>query len=286
MAKRTSLFLFLIIFLFTVPLFSEEIETGLISGEIMIKDGGPMSNGMVVFFRADEGPVPDPNKYLRIPDEIADLDDKGKFRMPLTVGRYYLGAIKRMSGELIGPPQDGDYFFISRDSDGTPLAYSIKKNRDLNVGTLSEAVPFKRTIAEGVSGISGTIRDLKGDSVKGAIVFAYFTKTMTGLPPFASYRTGEDGKYFISVAKGGRYYLRVRDIYGGGPPVPGAVMGGYGEKEPAPVTVRTGKTTKDIDITVIRHLERGPKAQERFIGIDKDIQELQKKKKTKKRLKK
>ena len=63
-------------------------------------------------------------------------------------------------------------------------------------------------------------------------------------------------------------------------------MGGYGEKEPAPVAVRTGKTTKGIDITVIRHLERGPKAQERFIGMDKDIQELQKKKKAKKKLKK
>jgi hypothetical protein len=110
-----------------------------------------------------------------------------------------------MSGELIGPPQDGDYFFISRDSDGTPLAYSITKNRELNIGTLSQAVLFKRTIDEGASGISGTIRDLNGKPVKGAIVFTYFTKTMTGLPPFTSYRTGEDGKYFISVSQGGTY---------------------------------------------------------------------------------
>jgi hypothetical protein len=63
-------------------------------------------------------------------------------------------------------------------------------------------------------------------------------------------------------------------------------MGGYGEKEPAPVTVKNGNITKGIDITVIRHLERGPKAQERFIGMDNDIQELQKKKKAKKKLKK
>lgn len=282
MVKRTLSFLFLVTFYFAGPLYSEEIKTGWISGEIMIKDGGPMSKGMVVFFRADEGPVPDPNKYLRIPDEIADLDAEGKFRMQLMAGRYYLGAIKRMSGELIGPPQDGDYFFISRDSDGTPLPYSIKQARELNIGTLSEAVLFKREIAEGVSGISGTIRDLKGEPVKGAIVFTYFTKTMTGLPLFTSYRTGEDGKYFISVARGGAYYLRVRDIYGGGPPVPGALMGGYGEKEPAPVTVKTGKITKGIDITVVRHLERGPKAQGRsVIGIDKDMQE-QMKEKTKK----
>jgi hypothetical protein len=78
----------MIIFLFTVPLFAQEIETGWVSGEIHIKDGGPMSNGMVVFFRADEGPVPDPNKYLRIPDELADLDKDGKFRMTLMPGRY------------------------------------------------------------------------------------------------------------------------------------------------------------------------------------------------------
>ena len=119
---------------------------------------------------------------------------------------------------------------------------------------------------------------MNGNPVKGAIVFAYFTETMTGLPPFTSYRTGKDGKYFISVSHTGKYYLRVRDVYGGGPPVAGAIMGGYGEEKPAPVYVRTGEITKGKDITVVRHMQRGPKGQNVGIGLNKKIQEELKKK--------
>ena len=218
---------------FTTSVFAEDIHFGEMSGQLMIKDGGPLSNGMVVFFRADEGPVPDPDRYLRIPDEVANLDENGFFNVRLRVGIYFMGGIKRMSGELIGPPLDGDYFFISRGLDGTPVTFVIEKDKNLKVGTISEATLFKRLIAEDATGISGIIRDVKKEPVKGAIVFAYFTETMNGLPPFSSYRTGEDGKYFISVSHEGEYYLRVRDLYGGGPPVPGAMMGSYGEEKPA-----------------------------------------------------
>ena len=242
-----------------VPPYAEDIQTGWISGQMMIKDGGPMSDGMVVFFRADKGPAPDPNRYMRVPDEIDGIDTDGKFRVELPVGKYFMGAIKRMSGESIGPPNDGDYFFISRDIQDVQITYLIEEEKNLSIGIIANAVPFKREIPEDVTAISGSILDLKNEPVAGAIVFAYFTETMTGLPPFASYRTGEDGKYFISVNQGGRYYLRVRDKYGGGPPVAGEVMGGYGEERAAAVNVKEGKITSGIDIKVIRHFQRGPK---------------------------
>jgi len=154
----------------------------------------------------------------------------------------------------------------------------IEKGKNLNVGVISEAVIFRREIPEDVTGISGKILDLSGNPVNRAIVFAYFTETMTGLPPFTSYRTGKDGNYFISVSRGGKYYLRVRDVYGGGPPVSGAVMGAYGEEKPAPVIVHKGQITERVDIKVIRHLERGPKGQQMGIGINKNIKEELKKK--------
>ena len=112
------------------------------------------------------------------------------------------------------------------------------------------------------SGIRGTIRDTNNEPVKGAIVFAYLTEAMTGLPPFTSYRTGEDGKYHINVSHEGEYYLRVRDIYGGGPPAQGAIMGSYGPDKPAPVKVRKGKITDGIDMSVIKHLQRGPRGRD------------------------
>ena len=275
--KRVILLLF-VSFLLTAPLYAEVMETGLISGQIMIKGGGPMSSGMVVFFKAETGPVPDPNRYLRIPDEVADLDEEGRFRVVLPSGKYFMGAVKRMSGEMIGPPKDGDYFFISQDSEELPFVYAIEKDKNLNVGIIAEAVPFKRVIPKDATGIKGIISDLSGNPVKGAIVFAYFTETMTGLPPFTSYRTGDDGIYFISMSHAGKYYLRVRDIYGGGPPVSGAIMGGYGEEKPAPVTVKSGEITEGMDIKVVRHMERGPKGQNVGIGINKNLQDELKKK--------
>jgi hypothetical protein len=278
MVKNSFLFFLVVMSLIAFPLCAEEIETGWISGQMMIKGGGPMSDGMVVFFRADEGPVPNPNKYLRIPDEVANLDDEGKFSVPLPLGKYFMGAVKRMSGELIGPPQDGDYFFISHDTEGAPVTYMIETGKNLNVGIISEAVPFKRTISEDATGIAGIIRYLSGNPVEGAIVFAYFTETMRGLPLFTSYRTGKDGKYLISVSHSGKYYLRVRDLYGGGPPVAGAIMGAYGKEKPAAVIVKAGEVTRGIDIEVGRHFERGPKGQQIEMGVDKEIQQELKKK--------
>ena len=278
MIKKCAILFSLLILLSAVPLYAEKFETGLISGQMMIKGGGSMSGGMIVFFKSDEGPVPNPNRYLRIPDEVADLDEEGRFRVVLPEGKYFMGAIKRMSGDMIGPPQDGDYFFISQDAEGLPFVYAIEKDKNLNIGIIAEAVPFKRVVPEDATGIKGIISELNGNPVEGAIVFAYFTETMTGLPPFASYRTGKDGKYFISVSHAGKYYLRVRDKYGGGPPVSGAIMGGYGEEKPAPVTVKTGEITERMDIKVVRQMERGPKGQNVGIGINKNLQDDLKKK--------
>jgi len=268
-----------IMFTFTAYSAAQEFAAGWLSGQIMIKDGGPMSRGMVVFFDAATGPAPDPDKFVRIPDQITDLDEEGKFRIMLPAGKYYMGAIKRMSGEMIGPPLDNDYFLIKRDKDGNAVVFNIEKDKEQSTGVVAEAVPFKRKVPEGASGISGTIIDMAGDPVERAIVFAYINDTLTGIPPFASYRTGPDGTYIITMDKGGNYYLRVRDVYGGGPPAEGSVMGGYGEDRPAAVTVKTGEITQGITIKVVRHFERGPQSQKAAEqGPDKSIKQDMKQK--------
>ena len=87
--KRVILLLF-VSFLLTAPLYAEVIDTGWISGQMMIKDGGPMTGGMVVFFNAETGPPPSPDMYLRIPDEIGEILEEGKFHVLLPVGKYYM----------------------------------------------------------------------------------------------------------------------------------------------------------------------------------------------------
>ncbi|MBI4826974.1 MAG: carboxypeptidase regulatory-like domain-containing protein [Nitrospirae bacterium] len=260
MIKKAAL-LFVLILMLSVTVIHAEIETGWISGRIMIKDNGPLADAMIVFFDTQSGPPPSIDKYFRVPDGIDEVDAEGGFRVSLPVGKYYIGAIKRVSAEKAGPPLDGDYFFISEDKDGKPIQHIIENGKEVKLGTLTDAVPFKRSLPEGVTGISGTILDMADIPVEGAILFAYYTETLTGIPTFTSYKTGKDGKYIITVDTGGVYYLRVRDVYGGGPPVPGAIMGGYGEEKPTAIVAKTGEISGGVDIKVIRHLEMGPKHQ-------------------------
>lgn len=240
---------------------TREVKTGTLSGQIMIKDGGPMAGGMLYFFDDAAGPPPSATKYWRVPAEIFNIDNNGRFTAELPEGKYYLGAIKKTSGEPIGPPQEGDLFFISQDGKGNPKMHTVKKGETTDLGIISGAVPFNRAslAKDGITAIEGAILDVDGKPVEGALVFAFMTQTMAGKPFFVSDKTGKDGRYIMRVQAGGKYYLRVRDSYGGGPPVAGNIMGIYGENEPVAVNVKTGQTEKGINIKVMKFAGRGPK---------------------------
>jgi hypothetical protein len=256
MMKKRFLLIPLILSLLSLPLFADDVSTGEIEGQIIILSGKSMSKGMVAFFSAENGPAPDAGRYLRIPASVAYLDAEGKFRTSLPVGRYYISGIKRMSDREIGPPQDGDYIFTSRDAKGIPTEYVIEKDKRLNIKIIAKTTPFSRTLADGASGIAGTIRDQKDNPVENAVVYAYTTKEMTGLPAFTSYSTGKDGKFIITMDKEGGYYLKVRDPYSGGPPLTGDPVGDFGGNDPVAITVITGKITEGMDVKLMRRLER------------------------------
>jgi len=241
---------------------SEVGKTGIISGQLMIKDGRPMAGGHVFIFNDSSGPPPSQDRYWRVPDYVIPIEDSGRFSVELPEGRYYLGAIKRVSREKIGPPDEGDFFYAGMDEKGMPKAYIIKAGEKKDIGVVSEAVPFKRStvkFGDGITAVEGTVLDTEGMPVEGALVFAYTTPEMIGRPVFVSERTGKDGKYILRVYDGGNYYLKVRDVYGGGPPVKGAVIGSYGQEKAVPVIIRKGEITKGIDIKVIRFPGPGPK---------------------------
>ncbi len=227
-------------------------NTGIITGRIVIKDVGPMMDGTVFFFDEADGPPPSATKYWRVPTQAFGVDENAAFTAVLPAGRYYMGAIERKSGEPLGPPQEGDYFFISQDKKGNPQKYTVKKGATTELGIISGAKPFSQAslAKKGITSIEGTIITGKGEPVEGMMVFAFTTPTMVGRPLFVSERSDTQGKYLLRLYGGGKYYLRARANYGGGPPATDELMGVY--KDGKPIVIKRGQKKKGADIAVIK----------------------------------
>jgi len=237
------------------------VKKGTLSGQVVLDGGGPVRDGMVFFFNASEGPAPSSTHYWRVPSEAFRIDTNGRFTAELMEGSYYMGAMRKASGGLFGPPADGDLFFISQDEQGKPRLHTVKKQETRDLGILG-ATPFRRSqlAKEGTTSVEGTVKDASGRPVEGVLVFAFVTQSMVGRPFFVSDKTDAEGRYLMRVNEGGKYFLRVRDNYGGGPPAAGERMGVYGEREP--VTLKTGEHLKGIDITAMKFPGRGPKKED------------------------
>ena len=123
-------------------------KTGTISGQFLTTGGDPLGGGMVYFFKVAVSPPPSYEKYWRVPDFMKPLDSEGKFTVILPEGDYYMGAIKRLSGKAVGPPREGDYFFISAGDNDMPLAYSVKSTAPVDLGKIAKASPFKRSAGQ------------------------------------------------------------------------------------------------------------------------------------------
>lgn len=230
----------------------QAIGTGSITGKIAVKEKGAMPGGTVFFFNEASGPPPSATKYWRVPTHAFELDENGGFNAVLPEGKYYMGATRKLSGEKLGPPQDGDFFFINQDEKGNPKLHTIMQAKPVDVGVISEAQIFNRKslVTEGITSIQGTVFDAKGSPVEGMLVFAFSTPTMIGIPLYVSDRSDKDGKYLLRLADGGTYYLRARASYGGGPPSAEQSMGIY--KKGQPLIITAGEVKKGIDITAVK----------------------------------
>lgn len=237
-------------------------KTGAISGKVMIKDGGPLSWGQVLFYDVTTGPPPVPDKYYRTPDISRNIDGDGRFRADLPAGRYYMGAVKRMSGDRLGVPQEGDYVMRSLDENRKLKEYVVTAGSSQDVGSIEEAAlvkaqdPSKRVVTTAVEGI---VLDTEGKPVEDAVVIAFADPTLKGKSLFLSDNTAKDGKYTLRLTEG-TYYLRVKNRFSIGPPEPGQIVGFYGDGSLSPVRVKNGEIVKGVNFTVILFGGRGPRA--------------------------
>lgn len=240
---------------------AEAVKTGTVTGRIMVQDKDvPLSWGQIMFYDMSAGPPPIPEKYERTPDISKNMDADGKFTVEIPEGRYFMGAIKRLSGDRLGPPQVGDFVFRSLNEKGKPKEYIVKANKTLDVGTFAEAFPVtpedlsRRRIT---TGLEGMIVNTDWLPVEGAVVVAFAQPTIGKKPLFVSNKSDKDGKYVLPLTAG-TYYLRVRNSFAAGPPEPGQIVGYYGEGTPSPVPVKEGQILKGIDFQVVVFRGRGP----------------------------
>jgi hypothetical protein len=177
-------------------------KTGTISGQFLTAGGEALSDGMVYFFNTTAGPPPNHEKYWRVPDVKKKLDAEGKFSIVLPEGEYYISSTKKFSGKEIGPPREGDYYFISADDKGLPVTYSVRNNAQVDLGRIAGALPFRSSTVNygtGITAIEGVVLDTEGNPVSGVYVVAFVSASKGGRPLFIADPTGKDRSSCVSM---------------------------------------------------------------------------------------
>ncbi|MBI5696045.1 MAG: hypothetical protein HZC51_09960 [Nitrospirae bacterium] len=169
----------------------------------------------------------------------------GRFRLKMEEGTYYIVARKRLSGNVAGPLQEGDYFGYLETNPvvmkkGALMHVTlplVKKTSDVSAG------------GHGKTLVKGVIRDINGAPVSGAYACLYKEPEMLNRPAYVSKPTGADGAFAVEAPVGGVYYLGARDAIGG-PVEPGQLWGRYNGTEDHAIKVETGGTVEGLTVTV------------------------------------
>jgi len=172
----------------------------------------------------------------------------GRFDLDLEDGTYYLLARKRQGGQGVGPLRSGDLTGYAPDN---PLR--VHGGQSVVIGIPLLEVPEKVDRMQGTlfgqTSISGRIVDSRGEPVRGARAVLYSEPQMLNRPLHVSAPTGIDGRYILSIPKGGEYYLAARNSLGGAP-APGELYGTYDGNPQHKLDVEDGAHLKDLDIVV------------------------------------
>jgi hypothetical protein len=236
---------------FSFAVAADKTGTGRVSGKIMLKDSGPVADGMVLFFSYSIGPPPLEDKYMRAPEIIAGTNSSGLFSAVLPAGKYYIGCKKHRKEEWNGPPREGDLFFVKKDEEDIPELFIVKEGDHLNIDITAEDKPYKWPhVRKEITGIEGRIHDQHGNPVEDVVVFGYLNPEMGEGLSFVSDYTGIDGRYLLRVHKGGKFYLMVMGKFGSMSMGPEMMINQGEEADEKGVSVTTGNIVSNVDIEV------------------------------------
>jgi len=171
--------------------------------------------------------------------------EKGRFKLRLPPGDYYLLARKRAKGGRFGPIETGDYFnYYFRN----PVHIAAGELREVKIETVTRLSLFE---AEQVAfqGVRGRVLGPGGQPAAGLHVFGYREAAMTGTPAVFSAPTGADGRFQLELPETGTWYLLARESFGG-PAGEGELYGRFGGG--APVSFDAAAAVDEVVI----HVER------------------------------
>lgn len=153
----------------------------------------------------------DPSRNFKGPGYFIQPVERGRFRLNLPPGDYYLLARKRERGGQFGPIEIGDYFNYYF---GNPVHIEAGQVREVKIETVTRLSMLEEDVVD-LQGIGGRVVDATGKPRQGLYVFAYRQAEMTGNPDFFSAPTGPDGRFELALPDKGPFYLLARQAFGG-----------------------------------------------------------------------
>ena len=206
MRKNFILVITLAVLLF--PVMSAPADgAGTITGRMLMKDGTPISGGIVIFFDLQGESPPAPERYIRPPDYVADLENDGSFSLRVPPGEYYIGAVKWQDGQP-GPPRKGDVFFMVKDERSMLRSVEVTENGLVELGDMAAGEIYNPDLTTATR-VSGTVRDKQGNPVAKIIIAAVPAGQGDKSSLFLAPDTGSDGTYTLRLPGGGSYKLGI-----------------------------------------------------------------------------
>lgn len=171
--------------------------------------------------------------------------EKGRFRINLPPGDYYLLARKRARGGQFGPIEQGDFYSYYH---GNPVHVSAGAAREVKIEMVERLAILEKDVVE-FQGVRGRIVDASGHAQAGLYVFAYRVAEMTGTPDFFSAPTTSDGRFELALPDAGPYYLLARQAFGG-PAEMAELYGKYLDGSGQPLAIDLSQGVQDVIISV------------------------------------
>lgn len=215
-----------------------------VKGQV-IYDGKPLKDAVVYVYLSLKDIKGMPYQYT------VPTDRNGNFEInEILPGKYFIIARKKRSGSYFGPVEEGDFIGFFQQN---PI--NFEKGKVYNI-----KIPVFKKIQDDVPNqvktsfrITGYAVDENDKPVAGVYAFVYKNKEMGHERPVSiSKKTKEDGFFELFIPDKGKYYLGVRQFYGG-TPVQGELYGLYDKTFDHHLIVE--KDIENIKITVKKILQ-------------------------------